>query len=58
VTLNSAEKPGVDEPGLVGDGHCLRFLSDSEFHHSPVEVGFHGGLADEQMHGDVGIGQA
>jgi hypothetical protein len=49
--------PGLDEPGLIGGNHRLRFLSDTEFRHHVGKVCFHGSFADEQLPGDFGVGQ-
>jgi hypothetical protein len=47
----------LDEAGLVGGDYCLDAVTHSELGQDPGHVGAHGGFADHQGGGDLGVGQ-
>jgi hypothetical protein len=49
---------GADDAGLVGEHDCLDAVAQSEFHKQACDVCFHGGLGDEEVCGDLGVGSS
>src|SRR5215475_15922895 len=49
---------GPYQPGLVGEDHGLDAVAEVELSQDPFQVGLDRRLLDEQVGGDLGIGQA
>ncbi|TWD83228.1 low temperature requirement protein LtrA [Kribbella amoyensis] len=49
---------GDDEAALVGEDDRLDAVAETEFEQDPGDVRLHGGLADEQLGRDLGVGEA
>ena len=47
---------GGDQPGVVGEDDCLDAVAEPEFAQQAGDVAFHGGLADVQAPGQLGVG--
>lgn len=50
--------PGEDEAGLVGQHDCLDTVAEAEFGQHAADVRLDGGLAEVELGGDLGIGEA
>lgn len=49
---------GLHEAALVGEDDCLHAVAGTEFHEQMANVRLHRGLADRQLTGDLGVGEA
>ena len=49
---------GVCQAGLVGVADGLGAVAGAGLGEDPVDVGFHGGVADEELLGDLGVAEA
>src|SRR5688572_11020431 len=49
---------GVEQAGLVGQHDGLGAVADLEFLQEPGDMGFDGGVADEQLPSDLGVREA
>ena len=47
---------GGDEAGFVGEYDGLHSVAQPEFHQHTTNVGFHGGFAEDEVSGDLGVG--
>jgi hypothetical protein len=48
----------LDDAGLVGQDDGLDPVAQAELGEQVADVGFHGGVADEEVGGDLGVGEA
>jgi hypothetical protein len=47
----------LDEPGFVGEYDGLDAIAEVEFGEDPVDVGLDGGRFDDELLGDLGVGE-
>src|SRR5436190_13764070 len=58
LLLSSGEPAGADQAGLVGEHDQLGPVAGPELDHGPADVGLGRGRADDQLVGDLVVGQA
>jgi hypothetical protein len=50
--------PGLDEAALVREDDGLDAVAEVELGEDPTDVGLHGGLRDDELGGDLLVGEA
>jgi len=48
----------LDDPGFVGQDDGLDPVAQAELGEQVADVGFHGRFADDEVGGDLGVGEA
>ena len=56
--LRRVTRPGLHEPGFVGEDDGLDAVAEREFLEDVGDVGLHGRLADEERPGDLAVGES